>query len=93
MPEIKSQPRGFVDRMFAAHPRALGVGYFTHMRGAVAIGGSLIGAGAACLVHALIPGIFVDRASRTVIRLHDHVVRRQSGDGVPDRENWLDYEI
>jgi hypothetical protein len=82
------------DSLFIEHPRALGIGYLTHLRGAIAIGASLIGAGAACLVHALIPGLFVQSASRTVTRLHGHISRRQAGpEGKPDRENWLDYEI
>jgi hypothetical protein len=82
------------DSLFTEHPRSLGIGYLTHLRGAVRIGGSLIGAGAACLVHALIPGVFVQSASRTVTRLHEHISRRQGRpEGVPDRENWLDYEI
>ncbi len=76
--------------MFSDHPRSLGVDYFTHMRGAVGIGASLVSAGAACFIHAIVPGIYTNRAGRTIDRLHDHMKRRASGSA---DHHWLDYEI
>ena len=76
-------------RAFADHPRELGVGYWTHMRGAVSIGWSLLGAGAACFVHAVVPGVLTNSASRTIDRLHGHMKARRSGTST----QWLDYEI
>jgi hypothetical protein len=46
------------------------MGYFAHMGRALAIAARLVGAGFACLVHAFMPGLFVDSASRTVKTLH-----------------------
>jgi hypothetical protein len=54
----------------AAHLAENDLGYFAHLRVALRIGASLIGAGLACLVHGLVPGAFTTAASRTVRRLH-----------------------
>ena len=47
-----------VDRLFLEHPRSLGMSWASHGAGAVKIGAELIGAGCACLVHAVVPGWF-----------------------------------
>jgi hypothetical protein len=57
----------------------------------VAIGCSLVGAGLACLVHAIVPGVFTQTAGRTVTRMYDHMTRRRAGAANP--EAWPDYEI
>ena len=44
-----------------------------HGAGAVKVGIQLIGAGVAALIHAAVPGIFGETASKTVIRIHDHI--------------------
>ena len=75
-------------RLFTDHPKTLGMSWAGHAVGAVRIGGEMIGAGAACLVHAVIPGVFTETAGRTVIRLHDHMQKRRAS--APD---WPDYEI
>ena len=75
-------------RLFTDHPHSLGMSWAGHATGAVRIGASMIGAGAACLVHAVVPGLFTETAGRTVIRLHDYMQKRRSA--APD---WPDYEI
>jgi hypothetical protein len=82
---------GLANRLFLEHPRSLGMTWFTHGVGAAKIGGEMIGAGAACIVHAFVPGWFTQTAGRTVERLHDHMVRRRANAANP--ENWPDYEI
>jgi hypothetical protein len=82
---------GMADRLFLEHPRSLGMTWLGHGVGAVAIGLRLIGAGAACLVHAVVPGIFTQTAGRTVARMYEHMGRRKAGAANP--ENWPDYEI
>ena len=62
-----------------------------HGIGAMAIGAKLVGAGAACLIHALVPGFFTETAGRTVTGMYDHMRRRKAGAANP--ENWPDYEI
>ncbi len=78
-------------RVFVDHPRALGMSWIEHGAGAVKIGGEMIGAGLACLVHAFVPGLFTETAGRTVERLHGHMLQRRAG--ASDPETWPDYEI
>ena len=59
-----------------------------HGIGAVAIGLRMIGAGAACVVHAIVPALFTNTAGKTVVDLHAHMAARRAGN--PD---WPDYEI
>jgi hypothetical protein len=68
----KSQGR-IVDRLFLEHPRSLDMSWAGHGAGAVKVGLQLIGAGIAALIHAVVPGIFGETASTTVIRMHDHI--------------------
>lgn len=77
--------------MFTDHPRSLGMSWWSHGVGAVKIGGEMIGAGVACLVHAVVPGLFTETAGRTVVRLHDHMQNRRAGAANPN--SWPDYEI
>ncbi len=79
------------DRLFAEHPRSLGMSWAGHAAGAVRIGVNLIAAGAACLVHAVVPGIFTQTAGKTVSALHEQMMRRKAGAANPN--NWPDYEI
>lgn len=80
-----------LDRLFVDHPRSLGMSWFEHGVGAVKIGGEMIAAGVACIVHAIVPGWFTQTAGRTVERLHDHMLHRRAGAANP--EMWPDYEI
>ena len=78
-------------RLFSDHPRSLGMSWAAHGLGAVAIGARLIGAGIACLVHAVVPGWFTQTAGRTVTSMHDEIVKRKAGAANPNA--WPDYEI
>ncbi len=80
-----------IGRLFRDHPRSLDMSWASHGVGAAAIGVRMIGAGAACLVHAVVPGLFTETAGRTVIGLHDQMVRRKAGAANPG--GWPDYEI
>ncbi len=82
---------GMAERLFFEHPRSLGMTWAVHGLGAVAIGARLVGAGLACIVHALVPGVFTQTAGRTITRMYDHMARRKAGATNP--ENWPDYEI
>jgi hypothetical protein len=85
------QQAGAWGRLFLEHPRSLGMTWAGHAVGAVKIGGELIGAGFAALVHAAVPGWFTETAGRTVTRIYDHIQQRKAG--AEDPENWPDYEI
>ena len=88
---LGSDRTGLVHRLFTDHPRSLGMSWAGHGVGAVRIGAELIGAGCACLVHAVVPGVFTQTAGKTVTRMHDHMMKRKAGASNPD--NWPDYEI
>lgn len=87
----KEEASGVVQRLFVEHPRSLGMSWAQHGIGAIAIGATLVGAGAACLVHAIVPGWFTQTAGKTVARMYDHIQSRKAA--APDPENWPDYEI
>jgi hypothetical protein len=79
------------DRLFHDHPRSLGMSWAGHGVGALRIGAKMIGAGAACIVHAVVPALFTETAGRTVVDLHDHMTKRKAGAANP--QAWPDYEI
>ena len=58
-----------IEKLFTDHPRAIGETYGQHARTAFNFGWRMVMGGAACMVHALVPGIFVKTASRTVVQL------------------------
>ena len=64
------------DRIFTAHPRALGETYFTHQRAAFGYAATLLGACLAAAVHGIFPCFFVSTGSRTVARLHGRMAAR-----------------
>jgi Family of unknown function (DUF6356) len=56
-------------KLFTDHPRAIGETYGEHARTALRFGWRMVTGGLACMVHAVIPGLFVKTASRTVVQL------------------------
>jgi hypothetical protein len=82
---------GLASRMFLEHPRSLGMSWASHGVGAAAIGARLVGAGCACIIHAVVPGVFTQTAGKTITDMYDHMAQRKAGATNP--ENWPDYEI
>jgi Family of unknown function (DUF6356) len=78
-------------RLFTEHPKSLGMSWAGHGIGAVIIGARMVGAGVACMIHAAVPALFTETAGRTVMSLHDHMVKRKAGAANPNA--WPDYEI
>ena len=78
-------------RMFRDHPRSLGMSWAEHGAGAVVIGARMVGAGLACIIHAIVPALFTETAGRTVRSLHEHMANRKAGAANPNA--WPDYEI
>lgn len=58
-----------IAKLFIDHPRAIGETYTQHARTAFSFGWRMAVGGLACMVHAIVPGIFVKTASRTVVQL------------------------
>jgi len=75
-----------------AHLREARLGYVEHFGVAVGIGSSLVTAGAACLLHAIFPGIFTDKASSLVRRLHREIERNRRASR-PANLHLIEYEI
>jgi hypothetical protein len=66
------------NRLFLEHPRSIGESYLEHQRCALGFGFSLLVAGLACMVHGLVPGLFVRTGSDAITRLHDLMIARQA---------------
>lgn len=78
-------------RLFIDHPRSLGMSWAQHGTGAFRIGARMIGAGAACMIHAIVPALFTETAGRTISDLHADMLRRRKQ--AADPSSWPDYEI
>ena len=72
-----------LDRWFLAHPRSIDESYLEHQACALKFSGSLIKAGLACFVHALVPGLFERTASSAVAKLNDEMVARRKRGETP----------
>jgi hypothetical protein len=59
---------------FTEHPASVGEGYFGHMAMAIGFGVRMLYCGVACLIHAVLPFLFVKTGSNTIARLHDTMV-------------------
>ena len=55
---------------FTRHPHQVGETYGQHMSAAAGFGVTLIAAGIACVIHAVLPFLFEKTASHCVARLH-----------------------
>lgn len=62
---------------FTAHPSAAGETYLAHLRTAAGFGLEMVTAGLACLVHALLPFLFVRTGSDCILRLHERMHARR----------------
>ncbi len=67
--------------LFSEHPASVGESYVTHLLAASAFAVRLFAGGLACLVHAVLPFLFVHTGSDCVSRLHQEMLaRRRSHD-------------
>ncbi|MEG3179705.1 DUF6356 family protein [Sphingomonas sp. LT1P40] len=55
-----------IDRLLLRHPREVGESYGEHFTTAAGFGAHMVVGGLACIVHAVIPALFVRTASDTV---------------------------
>ena len=68
--------------LFTSHPHDVGETYGEHLGNASGFGARLVLAGAACLVHAVLPFAFERTASRMVARLYDRMVINRKAKGL-----------
>lgn len=65
-------------QLFTDHPAAVGETYWQHLGAAWGFSWRLMAAALACLIHALLPFLFVRTGSKAITELHDRmVVNRQ----------------
>jgi hypothetical protein len=64
---------------FVAHPHTAGETYLQHQRVALSFAGTLLLAGLAAAIHAVVPCLCETTASRAVARLHARMAARQHG--------------
>ncbi|HUQ13642.1 MAG TPA: DUF6356 family protein [Novosphingobium sp.] len=63
---------------FRRHPASVGETYAEHLRHATGFGARMILGGFACIVHGLLPFVFVRTGSTQIRTLHDHMVTGRS---------------
>lgn len=63
-----------IKSLFTEHPATVGETYTQHLGHALGFGWRMVFAGIACMIHALIPALFVRTGSETVTTLHDRMV-------------------
>ena len=67
-------------RTFTEHPASVGESYTEHLFRAMYFGTRMMFAGIACLVHGVLPFLFVRTGSRAIAELNDRmVVNRRVG--------------
>jgi hypothetical protein len=65
-------------RWFTDHPAAVGESYGEHLVTATSFGARMMLAGIACMLHGLLPFLFVRTGSRAVSELNEQLVARRS---------------
>ena len=63
-----------IQSLFTAHPAAVGETYIEHLRMATSFGSRMVLAGLACMMHGLLPFVFVRTGSRTVVELNQRMI-------------------
>jgi hypothetical protein len=63
-----------LSRAFTEHPASVGESYSRHCVCAFGFGARMVVAGIACMIHALLPFLFVRTGSRTIAELHERMI-------------------
>ena len=72
-------------RAFTQHPASVGESYPEHLLRAMYFGVRMVFAGLACVIHGVLPFLFVRTGSRAIADLNDRMViqRRVRVSGIP----------
>jgi hypothetical protein len=65
-------------RLFHDHPSSVGESYGQHAGFAFGVGLRMIGGGLACMLHGLLPFVFVETGSRCIRQLNDNLGCRRT---------------
>ena len=60
--------------LFTDHPASVGESYAQHLGSASSFGGRMILAGFACMLHGLLPFLFIRTGRQTIELLHERMV-------------------
>ncbi len=66
-------------RAFTEHPASVGETYIEHLVKAVCFGTRMMLAGIACLVHGVLPFLFVRTGSRAIADLSERMISSRQG--------------
>ena len=69
--------------LFVEHPNSVGESYLMHMFQASRFAVRLLLAGLVCLIHAVLPFLFVKTASGTIAELYDRMVLNRARPNSP----------
>ena len=72
-----------IERLFLRHPRSVGESYGEHLAMASGFGLRMILGGFACLIHGLLPFLFVRTGSGQIAALHDTMVANRRRKPMP----------
>ena len=70
-------------KLFTEHPASVGETYGEHLVMASGFGLRMIGGGIACLIHGLLPFLFVETGSKKIAELHDTMVANRRRKPLP----------
>ncbi|HEY5598782.1 MAG TPA: DUF6356 family protein [Kiloniellales bacterium] len=76
-----------LESLFAEHPASVGETYGQHLAMATSFGARMILGGLACLVHGILPFLFVRTGSETITDLHRRMVTQRSRRMAESRES------
>jgi hypothetical protein len=65
-------------RILTEHPASVDQSYSEHLAFASSVGGNMILAGIACMIHGLLPFLFETTGSRMIARLHKVMLNKRS---------------
>lgn len=69
--------------LFTDHPTSVGETYGQHLHHASSFGLRMVVGGLACMVHGLLPFLFVKTGSRQIATLHDRMVTNRTNNTLP----------
>ena len=67
-----------IRKAFTEHPASIGETYWQHFAHASGFGIRMVLGGLACILHGLLPFLFVKTGSRQITTLHDRMVINRS---------------
>lgn len=79
-----------IKTLFTEHPATVGETYGEHLVAATGFSLRMLLGALACLLHALLPFLFVKTGSRIITELHDRMVTKRARHGAPRDQQRLD---